>query len=129
MQWGSMNYGELPATGLYVVLSIVVVLAAILTTQIADVRKRKGTDWKKDAVRLRRFATGLMWIAKVGAAQIMVVLLVAAWKAYGRRLDGDAWGAWWSTVHTAVHLLVVFALFVFLVRWFRSMERNPKSPY
>ena len=46
MQWGSMNYGELPATGLYVVLSIVVVLAAILTTQIADVRKRKGTDWK-----------------------------------------------------------------------------------
>ena len=47
-----MNYGELPATGLYVVLSIVVVFAAILTMQIADVGKRNETNWKENARRL-----------------------------------------------------------------------------
>lgn len=120
-----MNYGELPATGLYVVLSIVVVLAAILTTQIADLRTRKGADKKDNAVRLKRFATALLWIAKVGAAQIAIVLLFATWDAYQTRPDRE----WWSTAHIAVHLLVVIALLVFVVRWFRSMERNPKSPY
>lgn len=124
-----MNYGELPATGLYVVLSIVVVLAAILTTQIADLRQRRGTDKKQNAFRLKRFATALLWIAKVGAVQIVIVLLFATWKAYQAGPDDDRWMAWWSTAHTAVHLLVVIALLVFVVRWFRSMERNPKSPY
>lgn len=62
-----MSYGELPDTGLYVVLSIVVVLAAILTTKIADVRKRNSKDWMEDSVRLKRFATWLLWIAKIGA--------------------------------------------------------------
>ena len=124
-----MDYGELPATGLYVVLSIVAVLAAILSTQIADVRTRKRTKWKEDARRLKRFATGLLLIAKLGAAQMVVVLLFAAWEARGGRLDGHWWVTWWSTVHTVAHLLIVIALLVYVVRWFRSMERNPKSPY
>lgn len=42
-----MNYGELPTTGLYIVLSVVVVWSAILTTQIAEVRKRSYRKWKK----------------------------------------------------------------------------------
>ena len=123
-----MNYGELPATGLYVVLSILVVLAAILTTQIADVRKRETPNWKKDAIRLKRFATWLLRIAKLGAIQMAIILLIAVWEAYRARPDGDWHVIWWSTVHTAVHLVVVIALFAFLVRWFRSMERNPRAP-
>ena len=124
-----MSYGELPDTGLYVVLSIVVVLAAILTTQIADVRKRNSKDWMEDAVRLKRFATWLLWIAKIGAGQIAIVLLIAAWEGYRYRPEGDWLMVWWSPTHALVHLVVVAALLIFLVRWFRSMERNPKSPY
>lgn len=124
-----MSYGELPDTGLYVVLSIVVVLAAILTTQIAEVRRRKGNHRMNEAVRLKRFATWLLLIAKVGAVQVAIVLLFAAWEAWPSEPDGYSLAVWWSTAHALVHLVVAVALFVFLVRWFRSMERNPTSPY
>lgn len=124
-----MTYGELPATGLYVVLSIVVVLSAILTQQIADVRKHNIKDWKRDAVRLRKFAKWLILIAKVGAGQMAVVLLFAAWHAYKTPEDQGLLETWWSIAHILVHLGVIVCLFYFLSTWFRSMERSPKTPY
>ena len=125
-----MTYGELPTTGLYVVLSTVVVWSAILTTQIADVRRRELKDWKTDARRLRKFATGLVFIARAGAVQMAVVLLVAAWHAYETRpKDQGLLETWWSTAHILFHLGVVVSMFWFLFQWFRSMERAPKTPY
>ena len=125
-----MTYGELPETGLYVVLSIVVVWSAILTTQIADVRKREHAGWKNDAVRLKKFATWLLRIAKVGAGQMVVVLSFAAWHAINTRpREQGVLETWWSTAHIIVHLIVVFFLFRFLVAWFRSMERAPATAY
>ena len=125
-----MIYGELPETGLYVVLSIVVVWSAILTTQIADVRKREHAGWEKDAVRLKKFATWLLRIAKAGAIQMAVVLVVAAWHAQETRpQDQGTPETWWSTAHILVHLGVALSLLGFLVAWFQSMERVPKTPY
>ena len=141
-----MNYGELPTTGLYIVLSIVVVWSAILTAQIAEVRararpikpkggKRKGgerghDDWKKDAIRLKKYATWLLRITKFAACQAAIVLLCAGWKAYRTRPESEGFvETWWSTVHILGHSAIVIALLVFLVKWFRSMERHPESPY
>ena len=125
-----MTYGELPTTGLYVVLSIVVVWSAILTAQIADVRKREHEGWETDARRLRKFATALLCISKVGAGQMVIVLAMAAWHAYETRpKDHGLLETWWSTAHILVHLAVIACMLIFLVRWFRSMERAPKTPY
>ena len=125
-----MTYGELPAIGLYVVLSIVVVWSAMLTAQIADVRKRELTNWKVDAKRLRKFATQLLLIARVCAGQLVVVLLFAAWEAYEAPPQGQGpIETWWSPAQIVVHLGIVVALFAFLVSWFQSMERTPKTPY
>ncbi len=125
-----MTYGELPTTGLYVVLSTVVVWSAILTTQIADVRRREPKDWKADAWRLWKFAKWLVFIAKAGAVQMVVVLSFAAWHAYETRpQDQGLLETWWSTAHILVHLGVVIFMLGFLVKWFRSMERAPETPY
>ena len=125
-----MTFGELPETGLYVVLSIVVVWSAILSAQIADVRKREHAGWEKDAVRLKKFAKWLLRIAKVGAGQMIVVLLFAAWQAFNTRPgDQGVLETWWTTAHIVVHLGVVVFLLGFLVAWFQSMERVPKTPY
>lgn len=125
-----MTYGELPATGLYIVLSIVVVWSAILTTQIADMRKRKRGGSRKEALRLRKFATWLLRIAKVGAVQMAVVLAFAARHAFHTRpRDQGFLETWWSTAHILVHLGLVVFLLGFLVMWFRSMERVPKTPF
>ena len=125
-----MNYGELPTTGLYVVLSVVVVWSAILTTQIADVRKRSHEDWKKDARRLKTYATWLLRITKFAAGQVAIVLLFAAWESQQSVPEHKGLvETWWSTAHILAHFIVVVALLVFLVKWFRSMERDPTSPY
>ena len=125
-----MSYGELPTTGLYIVLSVVVVWSAILTTQIADVRKRSYRKWKKDARRLKTYATWLLRIAKLGGGQVAIVLLWAAWESLQSLPERKGVvETWWSTAHILTHFIVVVALLVFLVKWFRSMQRNPKSPY
>ena len=125
-----MTYGELPTTGLYIVLSVVVVWSAILTTQIADVRKRSYRKWKKDARRLKTYATWLLRITKLGGGQVAIVLLFAAWESLQSLPEcKGVVETWWSTVHVLTHFVVVVVLLVFLVKWFRSMERDPTSPY
>ena len=125
-----MNYGEVPTTGLYIVLSVVVVWSAILTTQIAEVRKRSYRKWKKDARRLKTYATRLLRITKLGGGQLAIVLLFAAWESLQSLPEGKGIvETWWSTAHILAHFVVVAALLAFLVKWFRSMERDPKSPY
>ena len=125
-----MTYGELPETGLYVVLSIVVVWSAILTAQIADVRKREHADWKKEARRLGKFATWLLRIAKAGAGQMAVILAFAAWHAFDTRpREQGILETWWNMVHILVHLGLILFLLRFLIKWFRSMEKTPKTRY
>ena len=124
-----MTYGELPATGLYIVLSIVVVWSAILTAQIADVRKRERSDWREEARRLRKFAAWLLRIAKAGAGQMAVVLALAAWQAFDNRPpERGVLETWWSMAHIVVHLGLILFLLLFLVKWFRSMEKAPRRP-
>ena len=125
-----MSYGDLPTTGLYIVLSVVVVWSAILTTQIADVRKRGYDEWRQDARRLKTYATWLLRIAKLGGGQVAIVLLFAALDSLQHLPEGKGIvETWWSPVHILAHLIVVVVLFVFLAKWFRSMEREPTSPY
>ena len=125
-----MSYGDLPTTGLYIVLSVIVVWSAMLTAQIADVRKRGDDERGQDARRLKAFATWLLRIAKLGGGQVAIVLLFAAWDSLQHLPEGKGIvETWWSPVHILAHLIVVVVLFVFLAKWFRSMEREPTSPY
>ena len=108
-----MSYGDLPTTGLYIVLSVVVVWSAMLTAQIADIRKRGYDGWWRDARRLKISATWLLRIAKWGGGQVAIVLLFAAWDSLQHPPEGKGIvQTWWSPVHILAHLMVLVALFI-----------------